>query len=158
MVALLSRFEEARRLAEAAVTIALKVGARAEEASARTALGGALIYLGDPDAGLAELAAARRLATQADDVTVALRAIQNHSDALLAAGRLEEAATVALDGIAEAHRLGLTASTGRSWPATPPRRWSPSAAGTRPSRSLARGWRAPRRMPPRSRCRWPGSR
>jgi DNA-binding CsgD family transcriptional regulator/tetratricopeptide (TPR) repeat protein len=105
---LVSRFAEARGLAEAAVAIALKVGARAEEASARTALGGALIYLGDPDAGLAELAAAHRLATQSDDVTVALRAIQNHSDVLLAAGRMEQAATVALDGIAEAHRLGLT--------------------------------------------------
>jgi DNA-binding CsgD family transcriptional regulator/tetratricopeptide (TPR) repeat protein len=105
---LVSRFAEARGLAEAAVAIALKVGARAEEASARTALGGALIYLGDPDAGLAELAAAHRLATQSDDVTVALRAIQNHSDTLVAAGRMEQAATVALDGIAEAHRLGLT--------------------------------------------------
>ena len=41
-----------------------RVGARAEEANAHAALGGALIYLGEPDAGLAELEAAVRLATR----------------------------------------------------------------------------------------------
>ena len=106
------RFEEARGLAEEAVAIAGQVGARAEEANARTALGGALIHLGDADAGLAELAAAVRLATQAGDVILALRAILNHSDGLLAAGHLEEAATVALDGIQQARRLGLARSYG----------------------------------------------
>ena len=141
--------EEARGLAEEAVAIAGQVGARAEEANARTALGGALVYLGDADAGLAELAAAVRLATEADEVIVALRAILNHSDGLLAAGRLEEAATVALDGIGRPAAWAWPASTGRCWPTTPPRRWSPWAAGTRPSRSPARAWRPPRRMPPR---------
>jgi ATP/maltotriose-dependent transcriptional regulator MalT len=62
----------------------------------------------DPDAGLAELEAARRLATQAGDVIVVLRAITSRSDGLVAAGRLEEAVVVALDGIEEARRLGLT--------------------------------------------------
>jgi DNA-binding CsgD family transcriptional regulator len=106
------RFEEARGLAEQAVAIAEQVGARAEEATARTALGSALGYLGDADAGLAELAAARRLAMQADDVIVVLRAAANHSDRLLTAGRLEQAATVALDGIGEARRLGMARSYG----------------------------------------------
>jgi DNA-binding CsgD family transcriptional regulator len=103
----LDRFAEAREVAEEAVAVAVKVGARAEEANARTALGNALIHLGEVDAGLAELAAARRLATHTGDVVVGLRAIINHSDALLATGRLEEAATVALDGLYEARRLGL---------------------------------------------------
>ena len=111
LLALLSRFGEARGLAEEAVAMARQVGARTEEATARTALGSALIQLGNADAGLAELEAARRLATQASDVVVMLRAIVNHSDGLLAAGRLEEAATVALDGLQEAHRLGMA----RSW-------------------------------------------
>jgi DNA-binding CsgD family transcriptional regulator/tetratricopeptide (TPR) repeat protein len=112
LLALLSHLEEAKGVAEEAVAIAWQVGACAEEASARTALGGALMHLGDPDAGLAELEAARRLAAQAGDVIVALRAIVNHSDALLMAGRLEEAATVALDGIKQARRLGLARSFG----------------------------------------------
>jgi DNA-binding CsgD family transcriptional regulator/tetratricopeptide (TPR) repeat protein len=109
---LVDRFEEAKGPAEEAVAIAGQVGAPAEEANARTALGHALVNLGDADAGLAELEAAVRLATKAGDVIVALRAIVNHSDGLLAAGRLEEAATVALDGIEEARRLGLARSFG----------------------------------------------
>jgi DNA-binding CsgD family transcriptional regulator/tetratricopeptide (TPR) repeat protein len=112
LLLMLSRFAEARGLAEEAIAIARQVGARAEEASARTALGGALIYLGDADAGLAELEAARRLARQAGDVVGLLRAIVNHSDVLLAACRLDEAATVALDGIEEARRLGLACRSG----------------------------------------------
>jgi DNA-binding CsgD family transcriptional regulator len=108
LLVLVNRFEEARGLAEEAVAMARQVGARAEEASARTALGSALGYLGDPDAGLAELAAARRLAMQAGDVIVALRAITSRSDGLLAAGRPEEAVEVALDGLEEARRLGPT--------------------------------------------------
>jgi ATP/maltotriose-dependent transcriptional regulator MalT len=40
-------------------------------------------------------------------VVLPLRATVNHSDALLATGRLEQAATVALDGLNEARRLGL---------------------------------------------------
>src|SRR5262249_62328356 len=69
------RFAEARGLAEEAVAIAGQVGARPEEADARAALGGPLVQLGDPDAGLAELEAAGRPAAQADNPGVALRAI-----------------------------------------------------------------------------------
>jgi DNA-binding CsgD family transcriptional regulator/tetratricopeptide (TPR) repeat protein len=107
LLVLVDRFEEARGPAEEAVAIAGQVCARAEEADARTALGGALIYLGESDAGLAELETAVRLATEAGDLIVMLRAILNRSDRLLAAGRLTEAATVALDGLHEASRLGL---------------------------------------------------
>jgi DNA-binding CsgD family transcriptional regulator/tetratricopeptide (TPR) repeat protein len=112
LLVLVSRFAEARGLAEEAVAIAGQVGARAEEAAARTALGGTLIYLGDPDAGLGELEAARHLAAEAGEGVVMLRAIQNHSDGLVAVGRLEEAATVALSGIQDARRVGLARSYG----------------------------------------------
>jgi DNA-binding CsgD family transcriptional regulator/tetratricopeptide (TPR) repeat protein len=112
LLVLRDRFAEARGPAEEAVAIATQVGARAEEANARTALGSARINLGDPDAGLAELQAAVRLATQAGDMILALRATVSHSDGLLAAGRQAEAATVALDGIEEAHRMGLTRAFG----------------------------------------------
>ena len=107
LLALVDRFEEARGIAEEAAAIARQVGARAEEANARTALGSALVHLGETDTGLAELEAAGRLARQADDVIMMLRASNNHADLLLTAGRLEEAVTVALDGLEEARRLGL---------------------------------------------------
>jgi DNA-binding CsgD family transcriptional regulator/tetratricopeptide (TPR) repeat protein len=104
---IVDRFAELMGPAGEAIATAERVGAVAEEANARTALGGALIYLGEPDAGLAELETAVRLATEAGDLIVMLRAILNRSDKLLAAGRLTEAATVALDGIQQARRLGL---------------------------------------------------
>jgi ATP/maltotriose-dependent transcriptional regulator MalT len=107
LLEVVDRLAEARTLAEEAIAVAGQVGAGAEEAIARATLGGALVALGDADAGLAELAAARRLATQAGDVLLALRVMVGHADALVAAGRLEQAATVALDGLGEAHRLGL---------------------------------------------------
>jgi DNA-binding CsgD family transcriptional regulator len=112
LLVLVSRFAEARELAEEAFAIACQVGARAEEATARTALGYALVHLGEADAGLAELEAARRLAAQAGDVILALRAIVNHSDGLLAAGRLDQAAALALDGLDQARRLGLARLNG----------------------------------------------
>src|SRR4029450_3663105 len=87
-----------------------QAGARAEEANARSALGSALIQLGDAEAGLAEQEAAVRLAREAGEVVVMGRGTVNYSDALVAAGRLEEAARVALDAIQEAHRMGLARS------------------------------------------------
>jgi DNA-binding NarL/FixJ family response regulator len=104
---LVSRFAEARGPAEEAVAIAGQVGARAEEANARIALGTALGNLGELDAGLAELAAAHQLAMEAGEAVHMVRAMVNRSDLLTGAGRLEEAATVAMAGIDEARRLGL---------------------------------------------------
>ena len=57
---LVDRFAEARGPAEEAVAMAIQVGAPAEEASARTALGCALANFGQIDADRAELARARR--------------------------------------------------------------------------------------------------
>ena len=112
VLVLMARFADAKAPAEEAIAIASQVGARTEEANARTALGGALIHLGDADAGLTEQAAAVRLATKAGEVVDLLRAITNHSDGLLATGHLTEAAAVALDGIEQARRLGLVRSYG----------------------------------------------
>jgi tetratricopeptide (TPR) repeat protein len=153
---IVDRFAELMGPAEEAIATAERVGARAEEANARTALGGALIYLGEPDAGLAELETAVRLATEAGDLIVMLRAILNCSDKLLAAGRLTEAATVALDGIQQARRLGLA------------RLYGPLLAHVATEALLALGrWgqaeqlsqeglRPARPVLPTSPCRWPG--
>jgi DNA-binding CsgD family transcriptional regulator len=112
LLVMVSRFVEAKGPAGEAIAIATQVGARAEEANARTALGRVLIQLGGPDAGLAELEAAQRLAAQAGGVVVMLRAMLNHADALLAVSRQEEAVAVANGGIQEARRLGLVRSFG----------------------------------------------
>jgi DNA-binding CsgD family transcriptional regulator len=112
LVVLVARLEEARELAEEAVAIAQQVGARAEEAHARTTLGGALIHLGRTDTGLAELEAAHVLAQEAGEVIDLLRTMVNRSDGLLAVCRLEQAATVALGGLQEARRLGMVRSYG----------------------------------------------
>jgi DNA-binding CsgD family transcriptional regulator len=109
---MVDRFAEVRGPAEEAIAIAAQVGAVAEEAIARATLGGALIQLGEPDAGLAELAAAVRLATQTGDVIAVLRTLVGRSDGLNAAGRPEEAVTVALDGLQQARRLGLVRVNG----------------------------------------------
>jgi DNA-binding CsgD family transcriptional regulator len=109
---MVDRFAEVRGPAEDAIAIARQVDAVAEEATAHAALGDALISLGEADAGLAELAAAVRLATQAGEVIVVLRALVSRSDGLNAAGRPEEAVKVALEGIGEARRLGLARSYG----------------------------------------------
>jgi ATP/maltotriose-dependent transcriptional regulator MalT len=109
------RLAEAREVAAEAIAVAGQVGAGVEEAAAHATLGDLLAHLGEVDAGLAELAAAVRLATQAGDVVVLLRATINHSHALLAAGRPEEAATVSLDGLDEARRLGLTRVSYGPW-------------------------------------------
>jgi DNA-binding CsgD family transcriptional regulator len=106
------RYAEARGPAEEAITIAAQVGARAEEAIAHATLGDALIYLGEPDAGLAELAAAARLATQTGDMIAVLRTLVSRSDGLNAAGRPEEGVAVALDGIQQARRFGLVRGNG----------------------------------------------
>jgi len=110
LLVLVSRFAEVRGVAEEAAAIAAQVGARAEEANARSALGSALIQLGDAEAGLAEQEAAVRLAREAGESVVMGRATVNYSDALVATGRLEKAAVVALGGIEEARRLGLARS------------------------------------------------
>jgi DNA-binding CsgD family transcriptional regulator/tetratricopeptide (TPR) repeat protein len=106
------RFAEVRGPAEEAIAIAAQVGAVAEEATAHATLGDALIYLGEPDAGLAELDEAVRLATQTGDVIAVLRTLVSRSDGLVAAGRPAEAVVVALDGLRQAHRLGLVQRNG----------------------------------------------
>jgi DNA-binding CsgD family transcriptional regulator/tetratricopeptide (TPR) repeat protein len=106
------RFAEVRGPAEEAVAIAAQVGAVAEEAAAHATLGDLLVHLGEVDAGLAELAAAVRLAAQTGDAIIVLRTLVSRSDGLNGAGRPEEAVVVALDGLRQARRLGLVRGNG----------------------------------------------
>jgi DNA-binding CsgD family transcriptional regulator/tetratricopeptide (TPR) repeat protein len=84
-------------VAEAAVAAAETAAAPSSEARARSVLGSDLVALGDIDRGLAELAAAARLADAADVPAVAVVAHHNRAISMLAADRFE-------DALAEAHR------------------------------------------------------
>ncbi len=101
------RSSAARTTAEQAIALAQRVGARREEGNARNTLGVTLVFLGEPDRGLAELHKARRIAEQVDSPEDLTRAYVNASDALEGLGRLEEAAAAALQGAEATRRLGL---------------------------------------------------
>jgi DNA-binding CsgD family transcriptional regulator len=99
--------QESIATAAEAVTVAARVGASQAEASARNSRGVALTHLGDAEVGIAELAAAKRIAERIGSPEELSRAYVNSTDALDAAGRLEEAAAVGLEGVARVRRIGL---------------------------------------------------
>jgi len=105
---LAGRFDESLPLAREAIRIAQEVGARSVEGHARNNLGVDLSYLGNLEEGIAELETARRIAEEEfEDVDDIARAIVNLHSALFDAGRMEEAAKVAIDGIDVVEDLGL---------------------------------------------------
>lgn len=105
---LAGRFEESLPLAREAIEIARQVGARSVEGHARNNLGVDLSYLGELEEGIAELEIARRIAEEEfEDVDDIARAIVNLHSALFDAGRMTEAADVALEGIGVVEKLGL---------------------------------------------------
>lgn len=134
-----ARFAEARALAEEAAAVAAQVGARVQEADARAALGQAHAHahahLGEADAGIAELDNHRPPGRRGRRCAAMLRATVNHSDVLLAAGRLEETVRVALGGVQKARGTGLARYFGQILAAHATEHWSRQAAGTRPARS-----------------------
>jgi DNA-binding CsgD family transcriptional regulator len=107
MQMLAARYQESIATAAEAVMVAARVGASQAEASARNSRGVALTLLGDAEEGIAELAAAKRIAERIGSPEELSRAYVNSTDALDAAGRLEDAAAVGLEGVARVRRLGL---------------------------------------------------
>jgi DNA-binding CsgD family transcriptional regulator/tetratricopeptide (TPR) repeat protein len=82
--------------------------ARSTEGHARNSLGVSLAAQGQLDEGIEHLLEARRIAEEEfDDVDDIARAIVNLHTVLLDAGRIEEAASVALDGLEIVRGLGL---------------------------------------------------
>lgn len=112
---LIARYEEARSCCAEAVAMAQRVGARAAEGHARNTLGVALACLGDPEAGIAELVAAREIAEVVGDLDDLARAYLNLSELLVGPlNRLEEGLVLALDAIDVVGRLGLAQDYGVS--------------------------------------------
>jgi DNA-binding CsgD family transcriptional regulator len=106
---LAGRNAESQPWCEEAIALAQQVdNARATEGHARNNLGVNLASLGDVDAGIEQLALARRIAEEEfEDVDDIARAIVNLHAVLFDAGRYDRAAQVAVDGIDVVDRLGL---------------------------------------------------
>lgn len=110
-----ARYRESRDCCEEAIAIARSARARAEEGHALNTLGFDLAQLGEVDRGVEHLRESRRLAEEIGDLDDVLRAYVNLAEVLLtAANRLEEAATVALEGARRADSVGLAADYGAS--------------------------------------------
>lgn len=111
---LLGRFHDSIAWCERAIEITHQVEfARSTEGHARNTLGVGLAYLGDVDAGIEHLRVARTIAEEEfDDVDDIARAIVNLHTVLFDAGRLEEAAEIAVTGIETIDGLGLARRKG----------------------------------------------
>ena len=109
MLMLAGHFSDSERYAREAIAMAAGLpDCRSLEGHARNNLGVDLGRLGHYEAGLAELQAAKEIAEQEfEDVDDIGRAIVNLHSVHLMAGRLREAADVAVEGLEVIDRLGL---------------------------------------------------
>ena len=115
------RHRESAELCQEAIKIAREGGVLAQEGDARRALGVDLAFLGDLEAGVAELLNAHRIAEAVGRVDEVARCTATLSGLLESFGELAAAATAALEGaeLAARHGLGrwhspfLTATAGR---------------------------------------------
>ena len=99
--------EETRAACERAIEIARAVGARAFEGHALNSLGVTRFGVGDFAGGERALREAKGIAEEVGDHDGIWRAYTNLSECLDEQGRLEEAAALALEGAANAGRLGM---------------------------------------------------
>jgi DNA-binding CsgD family transcriptional regulator/tetratricopeptide (TPR) repeat protein len=107
-------FSDAERLARDAIRIARACDppARSWELHATTTLGVSLGWRADPEAAVAMLAEARRMAEELGDLDERFRILANLTTVLDLAGRHEEAVAVAYEGIESARSAGLEAVYG----------------------------------------------
>jgi DNA-binding CsgD family transcriptional regulator/tetratricopeptide (TPR) repeat protein len=101
------RYADSALVCQEAISCAREAGAPAEEARALNMLGSDLVALGQADEGLASLREAITLARRAGSADGLIVAYHNLSVTLALEDRYEEALATALEGRAEAPRLGL---------------------------------------------------
>lgn len=100
-------YRQARAASEEAIELARVVGARTEEGHALKTLGLVAAYEGDFDLGIRYVRQALSIAEEAQDTSAIAGGYIDLSGLLSVAGRLEEAAQVALEGCEVTSRLGL---------------------------------------------------
>ncbi|WP_158892333.1 helix-turn-helix transcriptional regulator [Amycolatopsis anabasis] len=104
--------EEARKVAEEALAAAHEAGADPTEASALITLAVVRGRAGNPDAELPKFARARAIAENIGAHRIQLHALHCESSLMQAFGRLEEAESLARQGLAVAREVGLARSDG----------------------------------------------
>jgi DNA-binding CsgD family transcriptional regulator len=132
------RYAGSAAMCREAIDCALVVGDRAEEGRARTTLGSDLVSLGEIEAGLAELEAARRIGEEIGTLDTLMVASANLAYQLIVADRPEDAVGVASEGQAAARRHGVERRFGAHFAATAADalfrlgRWHEVATGSEP--------------------------
>jgi DNA-binding CsgD family transcriptional regulator/tetratricopeptide (TPR) repeat protein len=112
---LLARYSESRACCEAAIAIARRVGAVAEQGHALNTLGCDLAYLGDAQSAVSHLYEARRIAEEVGDLDDLFRAYLNLSDLLIGPlNRVEEGLALARDGAERSRHMGMAGDYGVS--------------------------------------------
>jgi ATP/maltotriose-dependent transcriptional regulator MalT len=102
-----AHYGQARAASEEAIELARAAGARTEEGHALKTLGLVAAYEGDFDLGIRYVRQALLIAEEVQDTSALAGGYIDLSHLLTMAGRLEEAAQVALEGCEVASRLGL---------------------------------------------------
>jgi DNA-binding NarL/FixJ family response regulator/tetratricopeptide (TPR) repeat protein len=100
-------YGESRQVGESAIACAVASGATAAEGRARAILGPDLVSLGEPEAGIAELEAARRIAEEHGLIDIQILALANLAYQLVVADRLDDAVAAGTGGIEAARSHGL---------------------------------------------------
>ena len=112
------RPSDTRAFALEALEVARAADARAEESIINTTLGVAYAYGGDAEQGLAHYREGIRIARETDRGERLASAINNHADALMMLGRVDEALTELEAGYDEIREIGLALSDGLVMQAT----------------------------------------
>jgi DNA-binding NarL/FixJ family response regulator len=106
------RFEEASKVAAAALEAARAAGAREQECHARTTLGNYLTMASpDPEAGLRELDQVVAMDRELGDTDGVVHAYGSLTDKLIRLGRFDEAAAIALESVDVCLELGALQSS-----------------------------------------------
>ena len=101
------QFDASRQAAEEAVILARRTSSRQIEGHALNTRGTDRCLSGEIEAGLADVLEALRIAKEVEDADDIMRGYANLLFAFETSGRLDEAVTVGVEGIAASERIGL---------------------------------------------------
>ena len=104
---LAGRNRDGAEVCEQAIAVAQDIGDQVVEGHARNSLGSALVSMGDPDAGLAQLHRARALAERTRSWVDVARAAVNEGGALQSLARYDDALQISMTGALMTRERGI---------------------------------------------------